>query len=115
MDLNERRSLSPGCYATNALVFLKKKSPSRRHGKKKKERIERSFFFLERETRFELATFTLARWHSTTESLPHLFTTIVIILHQKLFVNDFNTLFLKIFNLIFFGKFFIFIVKIVAL
>ena len=28
--------------------------------------------FLERKTRFELATFTLARWHSTTESLPQI-------------------------------------------
>ena len=28
-------------------------------------------FKLERKTRFELATFTLARWRSTTEPLPH--------------------------------------------
>ena len=29
-------------------------------------------FFLERETGFGPATSTLARWHSTTESLPHI-------------------------------------------
>ena len=27
---------------------------------------------VERDTRFELATFTLARWHSTTELIPHM-------------------------------------------
>ena len=29
---------------------------------------------MERETRFELATSTLARWSSTTELLPHILT-----------------------------------------
>ena len=33
---------------------------------------------LERETRFEPATFTLARWRSTTELFPHIIRTVLI-------------------------------------
>ena len=36
------------------------------------------YSLVERKTRFELATFTLARWHSTTESLPHIGTGIFV-------------------------------------
>ena len=38
---------------------------------KKDDRYYLSSFLLERETRFELATFALARQRSTTEPFPH--------------------------------------------
>ena len=43
--------------------------------KKKVRRFIEPFKFMERETRFELATSTLARLHSTTELFPHSYNT----------------------------------------
>ena len=47
------------------------RTPSRTRSKQKKNRQDLFFFCLERETRFELATFALARQRSTTEPFPH--------------------------------------------
>ena len=44
---------------------------SRTRSKKKTAGQRPAVFFLERETRFELATFALARQRSTTEPFPH--------------------------------------------
>src|SRR5262245_21436227 len=45
---------------------------SRRRKRRRPTRLRESAFFAERETGFEPATSTLARWHSTTELLPQL-------------------------------------------
>ena len=63
-----------GCVATDAPSKAERDGPSKSEmllnagGKRKKAD---QMVGLERETRFELATSTLARLHSTTELLPH--------------------------------------------
>ena len=47
---------------------------------------------LERKTGLEPATFTLARWHSTIESLPHIFTITIFYKFKNFYIkNPINT------------------------
>ena len=54
-------------------LFAKKLSASDEVSAYRKKSRSRKIIILERETRFELATFALARQRSTTEPLPHIY------------------------------------------
>ncbi len=80
------------------LYYLLLISPTKIRLKRNKKEPFNGLFFMERETRLELATSSLARRHSTTELPPHIAFVYIIIIHAHFLKSSHFLYFIRVFN-----------------